>query len=362
MSPPLQHSKWSKESIEKAKHCQADNIKLSESVFSKVDHVFRKGINFSMGHAASLVVAKDGKLFRGAPAVWWKRHTKALLDMTRRYMKKFEDELHAQEEAQELAVQKKLKEQQELYARKTMKSQLEVVSYFGMPRIREVKAEATLLDIVNNEMKAKIDKMTFLKNFINTYVIGYGFDELYKPFSSVKDKSIGSYDDLLQRALSIVRMKLKPPTCPPVKLVSLTGPEQFGLVATEEYKRASRVSEDGARAAVERVMSISERYGVKLQFPWNSLNRPYWHVELTELQMKLYRGAKFQDLDKGVWTTYVSAGLSYDTEAQDYFMYYYAESLKPVPKTTTDTKVHFSYFKDSHVLGIDSWKGSLRLL
>lgn len=359
---PLQHSKWTEENIEKAKHCHSDNIKLSESVFSKVDHVYRRGINYTMGHAASLVVAQDGKLFEGAPAVWKERHTVAVIDMSKRDRNKFEEELHAQERAQELAIQNKLREQQELYARKTMKSQLEVVSYFGMPRIREVKTESVLLHIVNNELKAKSEKMNFLKNFINTYVIGYGFADLYKPFSSVKDKSIGSYDDLLQRALSIVKKQLKPPTSPPVKLVPLTSPDQFELVATDEYKEALRVSEDGARAAVDRVMSISEKYGVRLQFPWNSLNRPYWHVDLTELQTKFYRGAKFQDFDKRKWTTYVSAGLSYDTEKHDYFLYYYEESLKPAPKATTDPGVHFSYFKDSHVTGIDSWKESLRVL
>ena len=50
----------------------------------------------------------------------------------------------------------------------------------------------------------------------------------------------------------------------------MSSPENFGLVATVEYTEALKQSEEGARTAVESVMSIGEKYSVVLQFPWNS--------------------------------------------------------------------------------------------
>jgi len=355
----LMFSKWSDEMIEMAKGCTADNIQ-AEGTFSKVDRTMRHGINFYMTTAAGIVVAKDGKLFNGVPQIWKVEHTRALIDLSMGNKEMFHMEAIQQEQAQEEANRMKLKEMQDLYARKTMKDQHETFSYFGMPRIREITSETLLRQVVERDIKTKGDKIIFLKNFINTFVIGFGYSHFYKPLSSTKDKSVGTYDDLFERARLIVREKLKPPSSPPVsKLVQLTNPSEFGLKVTDTYKVAVEKCENNLKLALDSIIKIGAQYGVNLLFPWNALNRPYWHQQLTPLQQRFHRDAKFRDVEED--TTYVSAGLSYDTKEKDYYLYYYEDSHSP-PKTTSDSRVHYTPFETTSVIGINHWGDNLELL
>ena len=375
----LMFSKWSDEMIEMAKGCTADNIQ-AEGMFSKVDRTMRHGINFYMTTAAGIVVAKDGKLFNGVPQIWKVEHTKALIDLSMGNKEMFHMEAIQQEQAQEEANRMKLKERQDPYARKTMKDQHETFSYFGMPRIREITSETLLRQVVERDIKTKGDKIIFLKNFINTFVIGFGYSHFYKPLSSTKDKSVGTYDDLFERARLIVREKLKPPSSPPVKLVQLTNPSEFGLKVTGTYKVAVEKCENNLKLALDSIIKIGAQYGVNLLFPWNALNRPYWHQQLTPLQQRFHRDAKFRDVEED--TTYVSAGLtyvsagltyvsagltyvSYDTKEKDYYLYYYEDSHSP-PKTTSDSRIHYTPFETTSVIGgrgiNHSWAGALTMI
>ena len=79
---------------------------------------------------------------------------------------------------------------------------------------------------------------------------------------------------------------------------------------------------------------------------------------MTELQKKFKRGVVFvQDGEKCV-----SAGLSYCSEHNQYFLYYY-DSHKPTPNNVSD--LDYSYFADTTIasrgrevtrIGIDNWE------
>jgi hypothetical protein len=110
---------------------------------------------------------------------------------------------------------------------------------------------------------------------------------------------------------------------------------------------------------VDDVFELDSKYdGIKLLYNWDSIQRHYWNVPLSDLQKEFTRDRKFMDVDDKV--IYTVLGLSWDTTKNEYAAYYLADCpLTNRPKRVNDPndRVKHSFFTsiDGFYVGIDSW-------
>ena len=246
------------------------------------------------------------------------------------------------------AVDAKREKMVENHARRELERQLNVVSYYYMPRVEELTISN--MDEVLGTFLGKGNKEEFLKNVLYTYVLGYGHKNLGVKFSA-------KVPDLVKKLREVLCKGLQRPTQPPVKVGELKSPEGYGVQSSEMYKRAAKKYVDSATGAMNAVLKSEQDYGVRQKFDWDKISRPCWHKPLSELQKKFKRDKVFtQDGER-----HVSAGLSYCSQYDDYFLYYY-DADKPKPESVND--LDFTYFVDTTIrkgrkeityIGINKW-------
>jgi hypothetical protein len=109
---------------------------------------------------------------------------------------------------------------------------------------------------------------------------------------------------------------------------------------------------------IDEVLELDSNYGIKLLYDWDSIQRQYWDVPLSDLQKEFIRDRKFMDMEDKV--IYTVLGLSWDTTKNEYAAYYHEDCrLADCPKRVNDpnNRVEHSFFTsiDGFYIGIDSW-------
>ena len=190
------------------------------------------------------------------------------------------------------------------------------------------------------------------------YGIGFGLD-IPMQFSSTKDKAIGKFDDLLARAKAILNEKHRIPERPtPRKSRQSSSPADFGLTPLPEWDECISKCDAKVSNQVDEVLELDSNYGIKLLYDWDSIQRQYWDVPLSDLQKEFTRGRKFMDMEDKV--IYTVIGLSWDTTNNEYAVYYQKDCpIANCPKRVDDPndRVIHSFFTsiDGFYVGIDSW-------
>ena len=145
----------------------------------------------------------------------------------------------------------------------------------------------------------------------------------------------------------------RPPTR---KAKQSSSPADFGLTLLPAWTESVAIYDDKVSDQVDKVLELDTSYGVRLLYDWDSIQRQYWDVPLSDLQKEFRRGRKFRD--EG--TIYVVVGLSWDTTKSEYAAYYYEyiPSEQP-PKRVNDPegRIIHSFFSTvpSIYNGIDGW-------
>ena len=188
------------------------------------------------------------------------------------------------------------------------------------------------------------------------YGIGFGLD-VSMQFSSVKDNAIGRFGDLLARANHILRSKPSIPLTPPSRRVkNVTSPEDFGLTLVPEWKEHAETYDRKVKDKTTEVLELTEKYEVRLLYDWDSIQRQYWDIPLSELQKQLRRDRIFREEGKA----FKVIGLSWDTDKNEYALLYneYIQREKaPTHVNDSKNRVEHLFFTSvaNEIVGIDSW-------
>jgi len=349
------YDKWEDNLIEDLRHCVADNILLAESVLGRVDHYYRRAPSFYMSTISGFVAAKHGGVFKDLASCWTTAHKAVLLKVVKRKHNPFLEKEKAQIRQQERVHAQKLKEREEKAEKKILRESLNQVSYFTIPTLKTITRSNQLEEALGT-LRSMTQKVDFLKLFISMYGIGFGLD-VPMQFSSTKDKAIGKFDDLLARAKVILKAKHRiPERPPPRKGRQSSSPADFGLTLLPEWVECISKCDAKVSNQVDEVLELDSKYGIKLLYDWDSIQRQYWDVPLSDLQKEFTRGRKFKD--EGV--IYTVLGLSWDTTKNEYAAYYHEDCpLADCPKRVNDpnNRVEHSFFTsiDGIYVGIDSW-------
>ena len=256
---------------------------------------------------------------------------------------------------QDLVYAQKLQEKEERAAQKILRESMNQISYFTIPTLRTIRTYADLVKALGT-LTSKTQKVDFLRMLISMYVIGFGIGVSIQ-FSSTKDKTIGKYEDLLNRSKALLQAKHVIPERTPTRKAKLnSNPADFGLTLLAEWTESVAIYDDRVSDQVDKVLELDRIYGVRLLYDWDSIQRQYWDVPLSDLQKEFRRGRKFSD--EG--TMYVVVGLSWDTTKSEYAAYYYEyiQSEQP-PKRVNDPedRIIHSFFSTVPGIynGIDGW-------
>ena len=349
------YDEWDEDMIEKTKHCVADNIILAESILGSVDYYWRQGVNGKMSTASGLVMARQGKCLDGAPAFFEVEHKAASIAFVKINHDPFAAEENEQIRQQELSHAAKLKAKELQAQAKLLRESLNQVSYFTISTLRTIKT-ATQLDQALSSLKSNTQKTDFLKMFICMWGIGFGLD-ISMQFSSTKDKSVGKLEDLLKRSKAILSSKIQPPDHPPLrKLRKGSSPADFGLTPLAMYEEGREKYTNMITDQVLKVLELDKHYGIKLLYDWNSIQRQYWDVPLSDLQKEFTVGRIFREDGQ----LFKVVGLSWDSSKNEYALYYHEHNPSELPPTRIndpENRVLFSFFTSIPLVldGVDKW-------
>jgi hypothetical protein len=187
------------------------------------------------------------------------------------------------------------------------------------------------------------------------YGIGFGLDVSIR-FSSVKD-TIENFGDLLARDNHILRSKLTILLTPPSRRVkNITSAEDFGLTLVAEWKEHAETYDRKVKDKTAEVLELAEKYGIRLLYDWDSIQRQYWDIPLSELQKQVSRDRIFREEGKD----FKVISLSWDTDKNEYALLYHEYiQREKAPTHVNDPKnrVEHSFFTSvaNEIVGIDSW-------
>jgi hypothetical protein len=310
-----------------------------------------------MSTISGLVAVKHGGVFKDLAPCWTKDHIEVVLQVVKKNHNYFLEQEKEQIKQQERTHAQKLKEREEKADKKILRESLNQVSYFTIPTLKTIKS-SNQINAALETLRSMTQKVDFLKLFISMYGIGFGLD-IPMQFSSTKDKAIGKFDDLLARAKAILNAKHRIPERPrPRKARQSSSPADFGLTLLPEWYECISKCDAKVSTQVDEVLELDSNYGIKLLYDWDSIQRQYWDVPLSDLQKEFIRGRKFMDMENEV--IYTVLGLSWDTTKNEYAAYYHeACPLVNCPKRVNDPidRVIHSFFTsiDGFYVGIDSW-------
>jgi hypothetical protein len=346
--------KWEDNMIEETKHCVADNILLAESILGRVDYYYGRASSYNLSTVSGFVSAKHGGVFKDLPSCWKDSHKELVLKVGKKYHIRFLEQEKEQMRQQERAHAQKLKEREEKAEKKILRESLAQVSYFTIPTLRAIIRPKQLEEALGT-LRSMTQRVDFLKLFISMYGIGFGID-IPMQFSSTKNKAIGKYDDLLARANSILTAKHTiPDRPPPRKAKQGSSPADFGLTLLDEYKECLYACDAKVSDQVDEVLELDKMYGIKLLYDWDSIQRQYWDVPLSDLQKEFKRGRTFCDDGEN----FKVLGLSWDTTRNEYAAYYHEDSASASSPTRVndpdDHVIHSFFVSSSSYDGIDSW-------
>ena len=210
------------------------------------------------------------------------------------------------------------------------------MSYFTIPTLKTITRSNQLVAALET-LRSMTQKVDFLKLFISMYGIGFGLD-IPMQFSSTKDKAIGKFDDLLARAKVILNEKHRIPERPrPRKARQSSSPADFGLTHLPQWDEFISKCDAKVSNQVDEVFELDSKYGIKLLYNWDSIQRHYWNIPFSDLQKEFTRDRKFMDVDDKV--IYTVLGLSWDTTKNEYAAYYHADCpLTNRPKRVNDPR------------------------
>ena len=341
---------WNEELKEQMKHCVADNIVLAESFIGRVDRHWRIGLNFDMFVVSGLVTAQHGGLFGGVPSFWNREHTEACISFTRKYHKIFLAKEKDRILNQERAFAATHREKERLAEEKSMRESLLQISYFTIPTLRKITKVKELRDAVKT-LPSETQKKDFLKLFISMYRIGFGIEAVSTAWSTKKDPSIGTYTELLDRAEKILLAKYTIPERPPIRKVRKNStPATYGLTPTESFLECVEVCDEVSNDAISKVLELEDMYAIRLLTGWNSIQRQYWNVPLTDFMKEFRRDRIF--FEGGFYWKVI--GLSWDTNHGMYAVYFYklVDGEKPPTHMNDEGKrIEFSFFVPMTIRG-----------
>ena len=177
----------------------ATNDRLAESVFGIWDYVLRRNPGITIEAASALVQAMWGKYFEegGALEQLPEKEARALFEYARTSLaaSRQVDRAHHTELDAYHAAKRKSNSQLELDA--LVKQYALALSFFDRWKKRGVASPQEMREklqaISTNQLK-----LDWLREQIEMRVIGLGFDEFKPAWSSSKDESIGTIDDLIE--------------------------------------------------------------------------------------------------------------------------------------------------------------------
>lgn len=300
-------------------------------------------------------MARHGKLFDNVPSYWKEEHTKACIAFVTKNHSRFQKEEAEQLHRQELSQREKLKEKELKADNKILRESLNQISYFTIHTLKSIKTPAQL-DKALETLNTVSEKVDLLKNLICMWS-SFGHSDISTQFSKASDKTFGKYGNLLDRVRAILTRKLTIPLRPALRSLKKTlTPEDFGLTPLQTFSDCIVDYDTKVMDQITKVLQLDKDYGIKILFDWNSINRQYWDVPLTELQKKFTVGRIFHEDGK----LYKVLGLSWDTDENQYAAYYHLYNRSETPPTRVNDprgRVETSFFEtipDIYV-GIESW-------
>jgi hypothetical protein len=247
---------------------------------------------------------------------------------------------------QAFAETRRIKER--LALEKIMRESLMQISFFTIPTLRQIRSVPELEDALAS-LSSNTKRKDLLKLFISMYRIGFGIETVSIVWSSGKDKKVGEYPDLLDRAKKICEKNYPIPDRPPIRKVQkATSPEDYGLTPTASYLARANECDEVSNDAITDVLELDEKYGVRLIYDWDSIQRQYWDVPLTDFMKDFRRDRIFKDEGRR-WKV---IGLSWDTKQDSYCAYFYelvARTAPPERMNDPNDRVAFAFFVNTTI-------------
>jgi hypothetical protein len=178
------------------------NDRLAESVFGHYDYVLRRCPGISMEAAAAIGQAIRAKSFAegGAFHALPEHEQLALIELARESVRaeRAVDREDHREHAEYHVHRRKTNSQQELVKRYAL-----ALSFFDRWRQRGVESVAAMR-VALSEIATDQLKLDYLREQIEMRVIGLGFDEFKLAWSSSKDETIGTVEDLTEQLREVL--------------------------------------------------------------------------------------------------------------------------------------------------------------
>jgi hypothetical protein len=74
-------------------------------------------------------------------------------------------------------------------------------------------------------------------------------------------------------------------------------PADFGLTLLPQWEEFISKCDAKMSNQVDEVLELDSNYGIKVVYDWDSIQRQYRDVPLSDLQKKFTRGRKFMDME-----------------------------------------------------------------
>ena len=183
----------------------ATNDRLAESIFGTWDYVLRRNPGITLEAASALVQAIRGKYFDAGGELDQlpQKELIALFEYARSSLKacRADDRSDHAELDTYHAAKRKSASQLELDA--LIKMYALALSFFDRWRKRGV-ADVAAVEVALRGIESNQKKLDWLREQIEMRVIGLGFDEYKAAWSSSKDETVGSIDDLKEQLRDIL--------------------------------------------------------------------------------------------------------------------------------------------------------------
>jgi hypothetical protein len=318
------HGKWS--SRRKARYVGVDrtNIQHGESPFAMVDYTDGLLQNADIATVGGISMSRQNHTFDGGEGIlpFAEEFSFELLQLVVECAFQNHDLFKGQREG-DIAKQKQTRYeemQQRMIKSKTRlkMKQLETLGYFNLQQVSSMSELRRIMDELSSNQRTL--KM-FLVHQIRSRVDGRGLPSKYRrPFSKMKDAYVGSPEDLSQRMQELFDLQRSQPQLFNIAEAPNTIlPEMRNILhghCTEAILEATAVQQ---AHLLNETFNTYNKYAPTLRRQWKNVAPYKWSSNpLTEQQKRFPRGAIFSmETDRGR-KTFISHGLLYRVDSEDY--------------------------------------------
>ena len=232
------------------------------------------------------------------------------------------------------------------------------VSYFFIRRVANATELRGILS--RKEFKTPAAKLRLLQNQLRHYTLGHNMSKYHKPFSSTKDTSVGTVEDLtgrLKEILALSDLTSLMTSSPKPKHVKSKELPDLGY-ATAMKQELEKECEDSLVHLTERLMAYNRDYLFPLELKeWELVQPAVWPQELTAFQKKFKRGTRFKIVDEDDGDEQCLAfGMEWDENQKDYSLFYCSPSKKSSITSMSSGDLDYAYFVSTDATeGLDKW-------